>query len=702
VEVAWPAAARRLTAEAAALRSRDCPKALDALGKRTLDREAALLQGFAAAGCRLHDLAIQRLGAQSAGELEDWRLWTLAQSQLARSRPAESLKTLELLLAEYPGSPLVSRALLEAARASYQSGKPEQALSLLEKAWRQPLSSAALREADVLTWEIARTRADRPRLQNAARRLLIDFPLEAARLQVADVLRGPDGTLDWRSFGTDALLRRAQNLVDAQIAAGALQTLDAVTLADRGVRWVALRARALTLDRQGRLALSLIDGAPLAGADPEDLSELAWARAQAAAEVMSAVRGRRPLAPAERAQLTQLRERALWEAAERAIDPGASQRRAQSALRLLAADLSAADRYGEALRAFEQLRQRVPDDLSGAPYLWGAAWREYRARRFAPAIDRWAALSRLYPESRYSRSGQYWTARAQLALGRKTDGETALRGLALADTNDFYRRHALARLGMSAAAAAQPSVRQAWPSEPAIERARLLSDLGLDEAALYELDATVAVDSNAGPASRAATALRGLILARQGERRESLRLLASAFPALGSANQADLPPLALELYYPLDYADTVRQLARSQGLPPSLVFGIIHQESAFDRKAISRAGARGLMQLMPPTARELSRKLRLPYSLSRMTDADFSVRLGTTYFRQVLEMFDGQLEVALAGYNAGPTRIRRLWLQGPQEVDTFVEDLSFDETKVYVKRILALSDSYKRLHPDLG
>ncbi len=364
----------------------------------------------------------------------------------------------------------------------------------------------------------------------------------------------------------------------------------------------------------------------------------------------------------------------------------------------MAAGFSSTDRYPEALRAFEQLRQRVPDDLSGAPYLWGSAWREYRARRFAAAIARWQALSTLYPESRYARSGQYWTARAQLALGRKTDGETGLRVLALADTNDFYRRHALSRLGMTAAASPRPSVRQAWPTEPAIERARLLSDLGLDEAALFELNASVGDESP----RRAATALRGLILARQGERRESLRHLASAFPALGSANQSELPELALELYYPLDYADTVRQLARSQGLPASLVFGIIHQESAFDRKAVSRAGARGLMQLMPPTAREVSRKLRLPYSLSRMTDADFSVRLGTTYFRQVLEMFDGQLEVALAGYNAGPTRIRRLWLLSPGEVDTFVEDLSFDETKIYVKRILTLSDSYKRLHPDLG
>jgi soluble lytic murein transglycosylase-like protein len=709
----WSAAAIRLAGDleslhpgrvassptSAPVAAADCARSLDALGKRNHDAEAAVLQGFVAARCGLHDLAIDRLAAHPAGDLEDWRLWTLAQSQTQRGKSAEALGSLRTLLAEFPASPLVSRSLLDAARLTAQRGAGREALDLLERAWREPLTAETLRELDVLTWEIAKTQNDRPRRQAAARRLLVDFPLEAARLQVIDALRGPDGGFDWRSFDGPSLLRRAENLIDARVAAGALQALDAVAPAEQGARWLALRARALVLDRQGSLALALLDRAPLGPPTAAERAELAWARALAAEEAMTPARGRRALTGTERATLQTREHEALWQVAAAA---DASPARAEAALRWLAKDYSTAQRYADAVRAMQALRRVVPEDLSGAPYLWSNGWSEYRAGRYAVAIERWRALANLYPESRYTRSGLYWIARATSGLGHKAEGEAALRALAASDTNDFYRRQAVTRLNGGAATAIPATavaVRQPWPTKPSIDRARLLSDLGLDAAAMFELD--VESDGAQRP-DRASVALRALILARQGERRESLRLLSTAFPALGSANQAELPALALELYYPLDYSQTIRDLARSQGLPASLVFGIIHQESAFDRKAVSHAGARGLMQLMPKTAKEVSRKLRLPYSLARMTDADFSVRLGTSYFRQVLETFDGRLEVALAGYNAGPTRIRRLWSQSPGEVDTFVDDLSFDETKIYVKRILAISDSYKRLHPELG
>ena len=85
---------------------------------------------------------------------------------------------------------------------------------------------------------------------------------------------------------------------------------------------------------------------------------------------------------------------------------------------------------------------------------------------------------------------------------------------------------------------------------------------------------------------------------------------------------------------------------------------MIRQESAFDPQARSRAGARGLMQLMPATAREWAQRLGLPYSTARLHDPDYSIRLGTAYFANVLNLFDGTTELALAGYNGGPTRIR--------------------------------------------
>jgi soluble lytic murein transglycosylase len=108
------------------------------------------------------------------------------------------------------------------------------------------------------------------------------------------------------------------------------------------------------------------------------------------------------------------------------------------------------------------------------------------------------------------------------------------------------------------------------------------------------------------------------------------------------------------------------------------------------------------MQLMPATARELAQRFGVPFSHERMSDPAFNLQLGTTYFRQVMSMFDDNLELALAGYNGGPYRIKRLWHERGGELDRFLEGLDLEESKTYVKRILVLSDSYRQLYPQAG
>jgi soluble lytic murein transglycosylase len=165
-----------------------------------------------------------------------------------------------------------------------------------------------------------------------------------------------------------------------------------------------------------------------------------------------------------------------------------------------------------------------------------------------------------------------------------------------------------------------------------------------------------------------------------------------------------VPAELLFAYYPLTYGDEIRACARETGLPANLIAGIIRQESAFDPRATSPVGARGLMQLMPDTAREMSRKVGFAYSPAGLYDPTTSVHLGATYFRELLNDFGGNVELALAGYNGGPNRIQRLWTEsGPNpRLDDFLETLSLDESRNYVKRILVLADSYRQLYPSLG
>jgi soluble lytic murein transglycosylase len=238
-----------------------------------------------------------------------------------------------------------------------------------------------------------------------------------------------------------------------------------------------------------------------------------------------------------------------------------------------------------------------------------------------------------------------------------------------------------------------------FPSDPRLERAKLLTDLGLDELARREMEL---VEDEANP--RDLLALRALVLGREGKRRESIALLREAFPALGGPQQSTVPEEILRAYYPMDYQETIIAAARANGLPPSLVAGIIRQESAFDPRATSPVGARGLMQLMPPTAREMASRLDVRSPEDGLYDPEYSIELGSAYLKQLLKMFDGNVELAVAGYNGGPNRIQRLWNEaGPSaELDDFVENLGLEESRDYVKRILVLADSYRQLYPEAG
>ena len=151
------------------------------------------------------------------------------------------------------------------------------------------------------------------------------------------------------------------------------------------------------------------------------------------------------------------------------------------------------------------------------------------------------------------------------------------------------------------------------------------------------------------------------------------------------------------------YLFPIIQEATSGHLPihPAFSHGIMRQESAFDQYAQSGAGALGLMQLMPPTAKETAQKAGLPYSKSRLTtDPTYNMTLGSLYIQQMLDQFDGNRTLAIAAYNAGPGRVTG-WLdeigdpRNPDidEVD-WIETIPVYETRNYVQRVTEAINVY--------
>jgi soluble lytic murein transglycosylase len=127
---------------------------------------------------------------------------------------------------------------------------------------------------------------------------------------------------------------------------------------------------------------------------------------------------------------------------------------------------------------------------------------------------------------------------------------------------------------------------------------------------------------------------------------------------------------------------------------PAFSLGIMRQESSFDIAAVSSSGARGLMQLMPPTATAVAKQLGIPASVPALTvDAGHNIRLGTAYLQEMLTRFDNCLPLAAAAYNAGPHRVAQ-WLgdngnplTGPVDMVDWIELIPVAETRNYVQRV---------------
>jgi soluble lytic murein transglycosylase len=134
----------------------------------------------------------------------------------------------------------------------------------------------------------------------------------------------------------------------------------------------------------------------------------------------------------------------------------------------------------------------------------------------------------------------------------------------------------------------------------------------------------------------------------------------------------------------------------------SLLFAIVRQESAFERDAVSRVGARGLMQLMPATASFIANKMQLPFSADRLTaDGIYNVLIGRAYLETLIEDFGGSYALAIASYNAGPSRVRQ-WIHdygdprgGNIDMVDWIEMIPINETRNYVQRVLENLQIYR-------
>jgi soluble lytic murein transglycosylase len=326
------------------------------------------------------------------------------------------------------------------------------------------------------------------------------------------------------------------------------------------------------------------------------------------------------------------------------------------------------DRRPEALDYFKRVR---PADLDDYALEWQA--------RAAMWNEDWSLVSRsisaMSDEYRKTARWRYWAARA---AEHERDPKLArqLYESVLIDDN-YYSAMAAARLGEPVAPHLEKlernEVELAQVSQlPAMVRAREL--LRLDMRPFASAEWRYGIETLSESARRQAVHLA----ARWGWYDQ----------AIATAAQQRIFN-DYELLYPTPYDREVSAAAKLTGLEPELIYSVMRQESLFRADAVSSAGAVGLLQLLPETARRTARHWKRPTpSTADLTKPSVNVPLGAGQLRMLMDRFGGQTFVALAGYNAGPNAAARWLPRQSMESDIWIENIPYNETRTYVQRIL--------------
>lgn len=352
---------------------------------------------------------------------------------------------------------------------------------------------------------------------------------------------------------------------------------------------------------------------------------------------------------------------------------------------------------------------RLIQDSRGSPQrslaLWATAWIYYRQSAWGLAQAAFHALADGNDTPWILKLGAlYWRGRSARAGGEEAKAESAFRQVVELAPRSYYGILAGRRLKATVVSSVRAlSVALPQSPETLLEqdlhflKGRELQTIGFHDDALAELEL---VREQAGEDHDRLYAL-SLFYHDIQEPGRALRLLRRHFGRVAQAPPPGLPATFWRTLYPLGYAGEVEAEARRNGLDPAFVAAVIREESSYDPRTVSPVGARGLMQLMPDTARIVAREIGEAYSQDPATlhEVRLNIRLGTRYVASLMQQF-GEPALVAAGYNAGPHRVVRWWgARRSDDLEEWIEAIPFDETRAFVKRVLTSWEEYRRLSP---
>lgn len=362
-------------------------------------------------------------------------------------------------------------------------------------------------------------------------------------------------------------------------------------------------------------------------------------------------------------------------------EPQAALERYQPLLDARRPDAALASRLARAL-ALGLAWDRRPQALdyfarvSDADFDPTAAQWEARAALWAGDWARAAqAIARLPEAERDTPRWRYWSARVAERLGQAEAAQAQYAQLASDD--NYYALFAALRLNQAYAPHPQPL---ALDAQAAAQLARLPAFQRAHELYLCDLKTQAAAEWW--------YAFDALPPAQQRQAVGLARDWGWYSQAIASASRQRVFD-DYALLYPRPYDAPIAAAAKQNAVPAELLYAILRQESLYDPEAVSRAGALGLMQLMPGTARRTARRdARALPGPAELFDPAVNLALGAAHLRELLDLFGGQLPLAIAAYNAGPNPAARWLPDAPRDADVWIENIPYNETRDYVQRVL--------------
>ncbi|OUL99856.1 lytic transglycosylase domain-containing protein [Variovorax sp. JS1663] len=326
----------------------------------------------------------------------------------------------------------------------------------------------------------------------------------------------------------------------------------------------------------------------------------------------------------------------------------------------------------------------LSDDMLG--------WKTRAALRSGNWKEVRAAINAMSESTQQDPTWVYWKARALHAQGgdeRRAEARALYESIA--GTRGFYELLALEELGQRASAPTRPAPltpeeKAAARGNPALNRALYAIAIGLRSEGVREWNYATNLHDKGGMGDRELLAAADFACQRE------------VWDRCINTSERTKGMIDAEQRFPMPFHDTVLQKSQEIGLDPAYVYGLIRQESRFIMDARSGVGASGLMQVMPATARWTARKIGMNgFTPNQINDRDVNITIGTNYLKLALDDFDGSMALAAAAYNAGPGRPRS-WRNGPViEAAIWAENVPFNETRDYVKKVLANTTNYAAL-----